>query len=72
MLKAVDFTCQVCGIIIVDYIMRNDEDIPLCCKTKMLRLFTRPVYKPKHKEHQYPTNNIGSGDKARFGNKPNF
>jgi hypothetical protein len=72
MLKAVDFKC-VCGEIIEDYIMRNEEDIPTCsCGKKMIRLFTRPVYKQKHKDHPYPTHNLGAGERARFGNKPNF
>jgi putative FmdB family regulatory protein len=73
MLKAVDFHCEKCGKIIEDYIMRNEDDIPTCdCGTKMTRLFTRPVYSFKHKEKPYPTHNLGAGERARFGNKPNF
>jgi NAD-dependent SIR2 family protein deacetylase len=72
MLKAVDFYCDSCGETIEDYIMRNEEDIPSCkiCDTKMTRLYTRIVYKQKHKERPYPTHNLGAGERASFGNKP--
>ena len=75
MLKAVDFKCPECKNILEDYIMRNDEDIPICeeCNIPMIRIFTKPKIKEsRHKDHPYPTHNLGAGEKARFGNKPNF
>lgn len=75
MLKAVDFECLECNTIVEDYIARNDEDIPICekCNIPMIRLFTKPIFKKiRHKDHPYPTHNLGTGEKARFGNKPNF
>ena len=74
MLKAVDLECPACKKVIVDYIMRNENDVPECseCKILMNRLYTRTVYKQKHKDREYPMHNLGAGERARFGNKPNF